>query len=207
MDRRKIISISLVLTALMVVWVVVTVYQKNLYPASFTLITIPGDAKTTLDYKGIGANGTTHLKPGSYILRSTRSGFADNQQTVIVYKGGHQTINNILGPNSAIGTTWLKNNPDQQLRAESLTSKAVNTAGNLLTAENPLVQHLPFYTSGYHIDYGKDPAGNASIQITAATAAGRQVAIAQIRSWGYDPTDYNITFTSFTNVFGQGAKQ
>ena len=203
MNRRKIIGISLAATSFLIVWLGIVMYQKVAYPASLTLITVPSDTKTTLNNKVVKANGTTRLKPGNYVLRSTRSGFADNQQTIDVTKSTHQTVNNTLGANSAEGNLWLKNNPAQQLKAEGLTSKALDTTGKQLTKDNPLVHYLPFYTSFYHIDYGKNAAGDVSIQIAAATPAGRQVALVRIRSWGYDPTDYKIVFTNLTNPFAQ----
>ena len=69
---------------------------------------------------------------------------------------------------------------------------------------NPILKKIPYTDPYYQISYKTVSATSNDIIITIHTPSPRYryYAIRELKSWGYDPTDYTIEFTDFVNPLG-----
>jgi hypothetical protein len=197
--RSIILIISLLLIGLLG-WVIYT-YSGRIGKTKVSLAIVPGDANLTLDGEAISGS-TLYLSPGSYTLKVDKAGFSSGKNTFSV--PATKQIVMLLSPKSTEAKAWVAAHPQQAAQAEGIAAQNAANSGKAFADKNPILARVPYHSSIYNIDYGED-GDNLNLFISAPTALGRQVALAQIRSWGYDPTDYKITFTNFTNPFATTA--
>lgn len=163
---------------------------------------VPSDAKVTLNGTEVG-NGTIYVEPGNYEVKGTKDGFGEfSQQTSIETNG--QVVSVPLVAESDAAKQWAKENESKYLDLESEAGIEAQRQGEEFTKKNPIVSLLPYenflYTIGYRADTS-DPTGNSIIIEISAIEGYRQQAIYQLQQWGYDPTDYKINFSEYTNPF------
>lgn len=163
---------------------------------------VPGDAKVTMNDVTVGT-GTIYLKPGEYVIKATKEGFADYTKEMRIDQPD-QAINVPLLAQSEEAKKWAEENESQYLSLEAKAGEEAQKQGEAFRAKNPIVNLLPFenllYTIGYRADPA-DPSGNSIIIEIDATEGYRQQAIYQIYQWGYDPTDFKINFRGYENPF------
>ena len=90
------------------------------------------------------------------------------------------------------------------LELERYVSSQNANSGKTLAENAPLVTQLPIEGYTYTVGY-KNDAGNSSgkpIVVTIDTTAGyRNAAIGSIYNVGFDPGDYKLQFSDYTNPF------
>jgi hypothetical protein len=102
--------------------------------------------------------------------------------------------------------------PKIQNLIQEYSGKIFGSASQEVSQKYPLVAMLPHLDLDFRIDYGKgvrskDTVSSTAIYIRAFSPAARREAISWIRQQGYDPSDYEIVFSNFTNPFSSGASQ
>ncbi|MDN5275195.1 MAG: exported protein of unknown function [Candidatus Saccharibacteria bacterium] len=168
-----------------------------------TVYLLPSDTKLTVNGEQIN-EGTNYLKPGSYSVEASRSGFASKKETVTIGKPNTTAIDIALDPVSESATKWRNDHQDLYLAYEGRAGVRANDEGEAFTAANPITSALPFENFIYTIGYRADPADNTgnSIIIEIDTMNGyRNAAIDKIRELGYDPTNFKIVFRDYESPF------
>lgn len=169
--------------------------QNNLDPDTTVIHQIATDG----DYVAVSISSTSASELGNgAIAVMLRQG--DTYQTIYIGTGyGEKTLTS-LGVPASLAKKLVSPTPDYD---EVIYDSYLNP-----DYKYPLIQNLPYYTDRlkityYYQDNLKDSDGISIpiIQISAINAAERSNAFYKIRNFGYDPGDYYITFTNFTNPF------
>lgn len=163
---------------------------------------VPGDAKLFINDKEVWGDRTS-LANGTYTVRAEKSGFATNTFTAIV-NDDVRYIAATLTPSSDEAKKWAASNENAYLELERYVSSQNANSGKTLAENAPLVTQLPIEGYTYTVGY-KNDAGNSSgkpIVVTIDTTAGyRNAAIGSIYNVGFDPGDYKLQFSDYTNPF------
>lgn len=168
-----------------------------------TVNLLPSDTKLLANDEQI-QNGTAYLKPGTYTLKASRSGFKSVEKTVVISKPNTLAIDIALEPVADSAIQWKKNNEQLYLDYEGRAGVRATQEGESFTKLNPITTKVPFsnllYTIGYRAD-PSDPTGNSIILTVDAFSGYRNAAINKIISLGYDPTNYKIEFKNYESPF------
>ena len=198
--KSKYIVISLALIAALAVFLIWRwVYIAN---NSVIISRVPSDAKLYVDGKEISGDRTS-LSNGTYKVRAEKDGFYSYSDSVII-DDNSKYIAVALEPESSDATKWAKDNQDLYLQQESEFGAKSGEAGATVLNDNPIIDSLPIdgetYSVGYITD-NNDKSGNSIIVTVHATSGYRNSAIKDIYNLGFDPADYQIQFSDYTNPF------
>jgi hypothetical protein len=181
-----------------------TVRDKGRVPVE--VMTAPREAKVFFNDKPSPASAM--LSPGHYTLKVSYPGFDTKTQTFDVRDGdSKRTFPVELHPQTAEAQQIAAAERERYTQVEGVGSSVASKAGEDFVKSNPIAAFLPKHTGYYNIDYAKDANGNFVVQISATAPIGRQVALQQIRDWGFDPTDYRIQFVGLNNPFAAGGNR
>jgi hypothetical protein len=200
--RNKVIILTgLSVLALLLIFFIPRIKNKN---GNVNITTIPKDATVTINGKK-SSKGKQFLLPGDYTLRASKEGFKTEEKKVVIKSGdGLRNIYLFPEPESDEALAWAQKNPKLQFEKEGLAGEQSQLEGQSFRDTNPLVDRLPYRSLIFNMDYAlsEKDATLAVIKISASSGVDRSYAIAQIRDWGYEPGDYLIEFTDFTNPLG-----
>lgn len=196
--KQKIILIAKVLLVMLAIATTVTLVGR-IGKVGLTVATVPRDASVTINGNQIG-NGTQWIKEGTYAVVIKKDGFETQKQTVTVT--GDKSDNIIaasLTPKSKEAKEWAAKNNSAYKDNERYGAKQARAAGEYFTKQNPITKKLPFTDPYYKIGYVV--GDNQAITLTIITPSPRYrfYAVEKIREWGYDPTDFVITFEDYQN--------
>ncbi len=198
--RKSIIAIILVLLALLVLSLLfIGTRDKQQGSISLRLETVPKDATVSINGEKIRGN-TGKVEPGTYEFSAAKEGFQTTTKKVRVEESG-QVVVILLYPESDSAKEWASKNQKLYLEAEAEEGKQAQATGERLRESNPIVAKLPYRSSYVNIDYARNENDQFVVRVTADTPMGRQLGLAQIRSWGYEPTDYTVVFVGLKNPF------
>lgn len=195
--KRKIVLITKVLLVMLAIATIVTLVGR-IGKVGLTVATVPRDASVTINGTQIG-NGTQWVKAGTYAVIVKKDGFETQKQTVTVT--GDKSDNIIaasLAPKSKEAKEWAAKNNSAYKDNERYGARQARAAGEYFANKNPITKKLPFTDPYYKIGYVVD---GQSITLTIITPSPRYrfYAVEKIREWGYDPTDFVITFEDYQN--------
>jgi hypothetical protein len=193
-------------TGLFIVLLIGLGIYKAGFSAKLNIVVTPKDSVATVNGKKITPS-ILRVKPGSYTIKVTRTGFTDYSATVTATKGVTKFVGVALIPNSPQTANWYTNNPADQLKNQQISSQNFDIQSEALTKSNPLIQNLPFIDerSNYRIDYGFSklhPDDTNAVAIYITTNAGDQTAKDGALGWlhfmGYDPAKLEIIYSTFS---------
>jgi hypothetical protein len=195
---RTIVIAVMVLMVILLLWFIInslTKVGKN----KLELVIVPAYATVTVNGEKVGSK-ELYLDDGEYNIQITSPGFTSFNNTFSVpdTKG---PIVALLRAESPEAQEWAAKNQAAYQQAEGIASEAITDSSEQRLEEYPIVGDLPVAASFYRVDYSLADESNLVLQITADTEIGRQAAIENIRTLGYEPTDYRIEFKQFLNPF------
>jgi len=199
-DPRNAFIVSVLIFFILLFGGVILLYHEQLLSAKITVNAVPIASNITINGRA-AKNGVNRVRPGTQRVTVTFVGFTAITQTVSVKKGEGKTVDAVLVSNSSQTSNWYFTHPEDERKAEGLSSQTNDTLAAKARKETPLIQYLPFVAGGfeYRVDYGTLPGSKNSlpvIYITAPTAQAQQDAIKWIKSLGYNPNDYTIKFVT-----------
>lgn len=162
---------------------------------------LPHDTKITVN--GAVARGSTiYLKPGKYVVKGEYEGFEPYSRKIDVTPESEIPIKLFfaLTPKSDEARKWVMEHTDEYLDFELVAGEAHNEKSQEVRDKYPIMKELPYRGDLYNIEYFLD-GDKFKVQVKSPTALGRQVAIERIKSWGYEPADYEIEFLGLDNPF------
>lgn len=201
MNRKAIIVLtSVTLIVILVLSVTTSVRYSNM--GQLTTQIVPSDAVLRLEGKQIGGNRLVRISPGTYTVTVSRSGFASKIKKVTIKKGEKQSINFVLDPNSEEGLEWSRDHPKETAKGEGIVSKEVTGKMEDTSERNPIINRLPIVGSSWRIDYSasqkhpEDPTA-VTIIIKSYDEAGKAEALDWMKTYNFNPADYDIVYASF----------
>ncbi|HSW37390.1 MAG TPA: hypothetical protein VLG37_03425 [Candidatus Saccharimonadales bacterium] len=162
---------------------------------------VPSDAEVLIDSKIHSKLGATKLTAGIHNLKVSRRGFASAEVRFSVSDGKITGLNLALKPSSSVGEKWLKDHPEETLKAEGFSGAAFDQQVNTIRQTTPLIASLPFTDQLFRVDYGASKlypqdSTAVAIYITYYSEDGKQQALDWIRFKGYDPAKLEIIYES-----------
>ncbi len=197
-NRTKQIILLIVITLGVIIGFVLIQALNRLGKKSVEIVVAPRIATIKIDNQSVG-QGTVYLKEGEHTLLVSSDGFSTVSKKFTVPTT--IPITALLTPKTTAAQQYASTHQAEFLKVEGVVGNSSDQAGQQYLKENPILGFLPYKSPLFNIDYGNAANGDLRLYISASTPVGRQVAIAEIRKWGFDPTNYDITFTNFTNPF------
>lgn len=145
-------------------------------------------------------SGTAHLKPGKYTVTVSKEGFETDKQEIFINET-YKYIQTVLAGTSTEAKEWERKHQKELLEFEGKVGETSRLTGDVFKTKYPITKLLPVNELVYKIGYTTNPDKSIlTLTIHAITPQQRQAALQQIRDWGYDPTDYKITFADYINL-------
>ena len=208
-QQARLIKITALLLGIgLAIWLIFLIVQyiANYNNGTVTLTVVPSDAHVVLDNQtniSLKQNTTStklSLKPGTYTITASRTGFAAKSLSVTIKQRQAQSPSLILGfTDENAAAAYYAAHPDQATIVDAIGQQQVEQNGQIISQNNPLINILPYVGANFRIDFGVSQAhpndhDAVAIYITASTPAGQANALKWIRAHGYDPNAYEIIY-------------
>lgn len=201
---NRILYIGVCLSIIAVIGTSLIISREKGRYVQTSIVTFPSDAGVNLNGLKVKNKTTLYVKSGRYVVEVFRDGFKPKTIILDTADGDIPTPVNLVA-NSKTGTDWVSSHHSEYVNFEQVASDAASQRGDRLRSEHPVLSKLPYSTYLFSIGYRvNNLKSDNHIEITVdAPEVYVQNAIAQIRVWGYNPADYDITFTNTRNVFDE----
>lgn len=183
-------------------WAVINALSK-VGKNKLEVVVVPSYADLTVNNQRVGSS-ELYLDDGEYTIEANSPGFSSfkNSFSVPDTKG---PIVVLLRPESTSAQKWAESNQKAYQEAEGIAAEQASDYSEQLLEKNPIIGKLPVTTSFYRVDYAIDPDSDGYIiEIRADSEVGRRTAIENIRTLGFETSEYKIRFIDFNNPFEKG---
>lgn len=191
----------LFLLGILAVGLMFTLYMRQRDSVGF--LVAPKDAKIYVDDDQVRGT-SSRLSLGEYSVRVERDGFDTFEETITITDTNDEIIVGLTP--ITVEAIEIAQNDENFLLIESRAGDEALETGDNLRRNNPIISELPYRTFflsiGYRLD-PSDPEENKIIVEVDALEGYRELALQQIRNWGYDPTLLNINFAGHRNPFNE----
>lgn len=161
---------------------------------------VPRDATVKLsDGQQLPNRGAAYIKPGDHKVIVSKEGFTTRTYNLRVSENSVPYIYIGLAGKTKEAKDWQKNHARDYQNLELLTVEKNRDYTTLLRSANPIVEILPIKDPYYTIDYRNGDNDSIELSIFGTSPRYREIALEYLRSKGYDPTDYRITYEGFEN--------
>ncbi len=179
--------------------------REGKYPVPLSVL--PEDATITIDGKTHTRKNTVYLAPGTYQLTAEKDGFTRSEQEVIINEQDETAIFVQLVAESDEAKKWQERNHRRYMRFEAEAGKFAKENGAALRARLPIINTLPIRDPYFTIGYRLEENGEIILTIKGVSPRYREFAIDELRSKGFEPTEYRIEFSNFNNPLAKDAEQ
>ncbi len=175
-------------------------WRESSLSAKLTIIAVPTKSKITVNNQA-ARQGANKIRPGAKNITVSMDGFASVTQQIDIKRGENKDVDVVLVSNSARTANWYFTHPEDESKAEGISSKHYDALAQQALQKTPLIKLLPFVAGGleFRVDYGNKPGVNNGLPvifITAPTQQSQQNGLNWIRSVGFDPTAYKIEYVT-----------
>jgi len=161
---------------------------------------VPHDANVKLSTgETLPSNGTAYIAPGEYKVTVSYDGFTSQRRDLRVSSTAKPFIYTGLVGKTKEAKQWQVDNQADYGELETLTVERAREYNTLFKSNNPIVNVLPIKDPYYTIDYRNYDDKSIELIIYGVSPKYRQVALNFLRSKGYEPTDYRISYDNFDN--------
>lgn len=198
--RKPILLVMGILAIVGIGWAGYTIYlqQTRQGKIAITVTAVPSDTTITLNGSQKINPGVIYLAPGTYSVVGHKDGFDDFTREFSLDKDNSR-ITVPLVPSSEEAKKWAQDNQSKYSELEKIGGAIAAKNGEKFHKENPIVSKLPYENPYYTIGYQSSDDKTVTLIITAPSARYRYSALQEIRSWGYDPTDFKILYTNYVS--------
>ena len=192
---------------------------RSIYSANINLYFAPKSANVKLGSGG-GNFGDNYVKPGTYKVVISKSGFTTYTQEVTVKSGETKSIEAALDPTSLQTKDWYKNNTEDYTIAQTIGDRKADNQRAQFVRDFPIAKDLPIVGlfGSYRVDYGTSPTtkGKYAVFISYQSESTKAQAVRSIQSKGYDiskfevvyrlvaPTSGSVTYMGISNLSDRG---
>lgn len=200
-NKRRIIIGSVLFISILMIWSAIVITGR-IGKTATTISVVPSDATITLNGKRVG-NGNQWITAGTYELSITKDGFSPDKRSVKISEEKEQNvIVSSLVAKSDEAKKWAEDNQKKYQDNEKYGAIAARVEGAYFAEKNPITTKLPFTDPYYTISYTPTKNGDVDLVITTPSPRYRFYAVEKIREFGFEPTDFTITFKDFKNPLG-----
>lgn len=201
--KKKFILLAIGAALLILAAIVLTITGSNRRAGKIAVqvLVLPSTAQITANDQSI-KNGTVYLKPGEYKVKMSAEGFESKESTITINES-NPYVQDQLTAISVEAKQYMKDHQKEYEEFEGKVGDASRKKGEAFQEKFPIVKLLPATNVLFQIGYKSSDENTLILTIHANDPGQRQAALEQIRDWGYDPTDYKISFTDFSNPFGE----
>lgn len=160
--------------------------------------TAPSDAAVEIAGVKYG-QGEQYLAPGEYTAHISKEGFADATQQLRVNHHSQPAVIAGLSPKSEEAKAWYERSRHEYAKIEQLSLAQAHKYGEAFQERWPIVTSLPLRDPYFTIGYKNVDDRDIILTIKATSPRYRELALDELRVKGYEPTDYKIEFSGFTN--------
>lgn len=196
--NKRMIAITAGLALLVIgVMTAVFVHQKPL-TAHLSIQFAPTSSAITVNGQN-SRSGSLNVRPGSYKIVVSHSGFVEKSTSVTVAAGETKYVGFVLASNSPATANWYVDHADDQRLSEIITGKNISVDSTSQQTTLPIIKELPFIDNYYRIDYGvsklhpSDPNAVA-LYVKYYSDEGKQQALDWLKFKGYDPAKLEIIY-------------
>ena len=197
-DKRFWVVIGLLLSLVLAGGAYSTLSRRN--TVKLLIDALPRDSQISIN--GTNTSSTTHhLRPGNYTISASHPGFTTASTTITIAASDvSKKIRLFPTPSDPGALTWASQHAEDYQKLEAEAGIETQQEGEDFEKKFPISSTLPYKNLLFSIDYSTNNTKNGfKLIITADTAVDRKYALQQIQDWGYDPGDYQIEFSGFTN--------
>lgn len=179
-------------------WIILLDGREKADMGTITTAITPSVATITIDGQKV-KEGSVKVEPGRHAVAFSYKGFTPASRQVTVAKNEEVFVGEILAPSSPETQNWYLEHPEDRQKAEGISSSDYGQLVKTVSQKYPILADLPVAESSFRIDYGKsqkqpDNVEAVGIYIRAIDQQGRDDALNWIRTFGYDPDDYEIIY-------------
>lgn len=144
-------------------------------------------------------DGVVKVRPGSYAVVVSKSGFNTSRETITVFKGEAKYVGVALVSNSPSTADWYETHPLDAKKAEGISSKNFDIKTQQQAAKLPIIRELPWVDLLYRVDYGpsmkrpNDPE-SVALYITYYSESGKTQALQWLKFKSYTPDSTEMIF-------------
>ncbi len=180
-------NIYIIIISLLIIFISPYYFAKFIYQINKTQVNISlNQAKTSVTINGRSVEpGIIYLEPGKYVVLATLNGYGE-YRTVYEIGDNKTEISINLSKKSTKTISEILTEPDGY---------------NTVTDKYPITKRLPYNNRLLKIDYSEDSTLDSFTIVVDAHEGYRSAVVSKIKSWGYNPADYNITFKDYRNPF------
>lgn len=192
--RKK--YVALLIFTLIVAVVILATVRSLTYSSTLTIEVAPSSSIIKVDNRVV-KEGVTEVKPGLHTVVIDKSGFTKATRSVDLKPRESSYVGVVLSPNTAPTANWYNEHPEDQKKAESISSYNFDDTVREGVKAAPFIKKLPFIGPGlqFRIDYGFPNGSNEpAIYIQASSEEGRQNALKWIKAQGFDPSKMKIVY-------------
>lgn len=196
--RKRIILIVAGIFLVVVAWSLIVLISRS-GKVGLYVSTAPSSAVVKIGDATYG-RGTQWIVPGSYPIEVSQDGFETVKRTIIVSSEKEQNVLAVsLVPKSDEAKKWAEQHEDEYKKNEQYGAIEASQNGKFLAKSSPITTKLPFKDPYFTIGYTIDDKQTVTLTIKTPSPRYRFYATEKIRELGYDPTDFQIEFTDFSN--------
>jgi hypothetical protein len=157
----------------------------------------PNDAIVKLDGREVKGDDTHFVDPGKHQFVITRQAFIEKKVDFEIKAGETQTMELFIVPDETAGLEWVKQNPEQAMQLDGFMSNEYNANADRVYKGNQILSALPIIDGTFRIDQGFSKTGrDFALYIQANDQEARTAAIETLKYLGYDPSAFEIIYTT-----------
>lgn len=199
MNRRALALIAVVTIVSLVGLFLLLISNQTRLTGTLAIQSAPSAMTLKLNGRVIQSSGDVRVPAGDHTLEASQEGFETKTIQVSIEEREREEIIIFLQPVNAEGESYLASNPNEAYAIEGLVGSAIDEEAQQAVQRNPIIEDLPVADRTFRIDYGpsrKDPNKPEAIAIIirAIDKQGREDALNWMRTFGYNPSDYEIVY-------------
>lgn len=201
--QRPLLTAIVIFFVVFVIIAIIVLIQVLPEPTRIDISVSPRDATIRVNSKTYN-NGIHDIEAGKYTINVSKDGFLPYEGAVSVE--ANQTTNIWVALEPADNTPMPDSNDTRT--SQEIADQSVDQFRSAAFNKYPIMNYLPIKAANFTIVSGFSDNYNLDsfyIRISS-TGDSETAALNYIRNMGFDPGDYNIIFSSFTNPFTGGAK-
>ncbi len=194
--NKKIIILGILL--IVVIISVPMIFTKISHTGKYSVDLVVAPKTAAVLVNNIKAShGVNYFEPGLYAVSASHAEFAPLDLELVVNKGENQPFTIMLTPTTDKGWEIARNDPSF-LELEKVAGELAAQQGDTFRETNPIVNHLPYRSGLFNIDYRLQENSEFEIVlIITVHELEKEYPHDQMREWGFNPSDFEIEYRSW----------
>lgn len=195
-SRSRIVTgIAMVLLPLIALFLFLLSLSARRGKIAVRLLVAPSNASILLD-ETVTKAGKKYLVAGEHSLKVSKDGFTSYSGNFVVTKEEDNTVVVSLSPVTAAAQSEYLADP-AFAEIEGITGERSRQEGEELYSNNPILNHLPYKSPSFNIDYGVSANKVVTVVISYDSNFSKKYALSLIKSWGVAVETLKIKYQKY----------